>query len=156
AQRRSIGRWRRACTTGDDPRLTAFAAGLCRQFRIRRPPAILVHPSYGPLLLGGPTPAIVLPSDLIRSASDAELQMVLTHELVHLQRRDPLWNAVVVWAQTLFFFHPLVWLGRRPYRLAQEAACDEMTVRATGASVREYAELLLKVAIGHRTNGWSS
>jgi hypothetical protein len=31
-----------------------------------------------------------------------------------------------------------------------------MTVRATGASVRAYAELLLKVAIGHRTKGWSS
>jgi beta-lactamase regulating signal transducer with metallopeptidase domain len=155
-QWRRIGRWRRACQAGDDLRLTALAAGLCRQFRIRRPPAILVHPTYGPLLLGGPASTIVLPSDLVRSASDVELQMVLTHELLHLERRDPLWNSVVVLAQTLFFFHPLVWLGRRQYRLAQEAACDELTVRATGASVREYAELLLKVAIGHRTKGWSS
>jgi beta-lactamase regulating signal transducer with metallopeptidase domain len=155
-QWRSLGRWRRACQAGDDPRLTALAAGLCRQFRIGRPPAILVHPTYGPFLLGGPASAIVLPSQLVCSASDAELQLVLTHELAHLKRRDPLWTSVVVLAQTLFFFHPLVWLGRRQYRLAQEAACDEMTVRATGASVREYAELLLKVALGHRTNGWSS
>src|SRR5262249_27211471 len=119
AQWRSIGRWRRACQAGEDPRLTALAAGLCRQVRIRRPPVLLVHPAYGPLLLGGPPSAIVLPADLVRSASDGDLQMVLTHELVHLKRRDPLWNAVVVLAQTLFFFHPLVWLGRRPYRLAQ-------------------------------------
>jgi len=155
-QRRAIGRWRRRCTAGDDPRLVALFGEMCRELHVARPPVILVHELHGPLLLGGRTPAIILPSELVRTASDDELRMVLAHELAHVKRHDFFWSSVVVLAQTLFFFHPLVWLGRRQYRLAQEMACDELTVRTTAVSTREYAELLLKVATGHGAKGWSS
>lgn len=156
AQWRRIRRWRRECAKGDDPRCASVLAALCRQLSINRSPALLVHPSYGPLFLGGAAPAIILPTELVHSASEAELQMVLTHELAHLKRHDFYWSAWVTLAQVVFFFHPLVWLSRRQYRLAQELACDELTVRASGASARDYAELLLKVATGHRAKSWSS
>jgi beta-lactamase regulating signal transducer with metallopeptidase domain len=154
-QGRSIRRWRRECVVSDDPRLTGLVDQLRRHLRMRRSPAILIHASYGPLLLDGLAPAIILPSALLRSAGDAELRMVLAHELAHLKRRDYFWNSAVALVQTLFFFHPLAWLAGRQHRLTQEVACDEMTLRATGASVRDYAELLLNVASGHCAKKWS-
>lgn len=156
AQWRNTRRWRRGCSPAHEPRLLAMRDELCRHLGLRRPPALLVHASYGPLLLGGARPAILLPASLVETARDAELQLVLAHELAHLKRRDFLWSSVVAAAHALFFFHPLVWLGRQQYRLAQEMACDELTVGTTGASTREYAELLLKVATAHRVKTWSS
>jgi RND family efflux transporter MFP subunit len=115
---------------------------------VRRPPPVLVLDDLaGPLLVGLFRPAIVLPAPGPGpGASSAELRQVFAHELAHLRRRDLWWNLLAAVAEVLFFFHPLVWLARREYRLAQESACDEAAVAATGSAPAEYARMLLAVA----------
>src|SRR6185369_7852132 len=68
------------------------------------------------------------------------------HELAHLKRRDLPWGWVPALNHLLFYFHPLVWLAAREWRLAQEMACDELAVRATQMPAADYGEMLLKVA----------
>ena len=62
-----------------------------------------------------------------------ELKPVIAHELAHLKRGDLLWGLIASIAQGLFFFHPLIRLIRREYTLAQEMACDAVSMEVLGS-----------------------
>jgi hypothetical protein len=70
---------------------------------------------------------------------------MLAHELAHLRRRDLLWLWLFTLGETFFFFHPVVWLARREWTLATEAACDEMAIRVTRQTPRDYGEMLIDI-----------
>jgi len=74
--------------------------------------------------------------------------MAIAHEFAHLKRHDLVWNWLPALGHMTLFFHPLVWLAKRSWHLAQELACDEMTLRTSSASVADYGNLLLKVHAG--------
>ncbi len=46
-----------------------------------------------------------------------------------------------------FWFHPLVWLMKRGWTEAQEAACDELLIQTRVARPAEYGRLLLKLTL---------
>lgn len=77
---------------------------------------------------------------------------MLAHELAHYKRRDLAWNWLLLLGQTLFWFHPLVWLGAREWRMAQEVACDELAVKATQVPVAAYGAMLLQSAVKERSS----
>src|SRR5207247_5750717 len=58
-------------------------------------------------------------------------------------------------AETVFFFHPIVWLAHREFGLAQEIACDELAVLCTGSRLSAYGAVLLQVAAQRREAGYS-
>ncbi len=60
-----------------------------------------------PALLGVRRPRVVLPNDFERRYTVQEQALVLAHENVHLERRDTLWNALVVLIRCVFWFNPL-------------------------------------------------
>jgi prepilin-type processing-associated H-X9-DG protein len=91
-------------------------------------------------------PAVVLPAGLAGGCHPEQLPLVLAHELAHLRRCDLWWSWLPAAAQVLFWFHPLVWLSGREWRLAQEMACDELALRASGADAADYGALLLRTA----------
>ena len=150
--------WRRAALlrrhsrdAAGDPALAAIGAELSRRFGLVEPPPLLSSDRIsGPILVGIRHPVIILPAILCRGSTPAQLRLMLAHELSHLRRHDLLWNWLPAIAQSLFFFHPVLWLVRRPSRLAQEIACDQAAVSATGASVHDYGQMLLAVA-SHRS-----
>jgi beta-lactamase regulating signal transducer with metallopeptidase domain len=140
-------RLRGSCEPVKEERLRASCAELCRRLGQRRAPALLrAAGEGGPLLVGVSSPAIVLPASLLADCAPAELDLMLAHELAHVQGHDLRWNCLTSLAQSLFFFHPLVWLAGREWHLAHEMACDEIAVRITHAPVGDYGEVLLKVA----------
>ena len=96
------------------------------------------------LTVGVWRPLILFPVGLVNELSPEEVQAVLRHELAHLRRRDPIWQALQQVIITLFYYHPMVhWLGRSLER-EREYACDD---QAAGASGRKtYARALLRVA----------
>ena len=139
-------RLRRRARPVEDPAVIETCAALAHGMGLRRPPPVLVHDDLaGPLLVGLGRPAIVLPAP-VPAAMTEDLRRVLAHELAHLRRRDLGWNLLAAVVDVLFFFHPLVWLARRDYRLRQELACDAAALRATGAAPAEYARTLIAVA----------
>jgi len=126
----------------------ACCSELCQRLGLARPPHLLVAVgTVSPSLIGVLHPAIVLPASLLRGSPSARVRLVLAHELAHLKRHDLIWNWLPTLAYGLFFFHPLVWLAGRGWRLTQESACDEVAVRATGAEVATYGRMLLELAV---------
>src|SRR4029079_19780678 len=82
-----------------------------------------------PGLMGIVRPAILLPPDTGNRFSTDDLRMILAHEMAHQKRLDLLWMKLLLACEVLFFVHPLLWLARREWLLAQEIACDEIALR---------------------------
>jgi len=128
------------------PLLNAELTELCQRMGIRAAPRLVTVGGIGtPMLFGGPCPTIALPDAVCRESSPAELRLALAHELAHLQRRDLLWAWLPNLTRLLFFFHPLVWLAEREWRLTHEVACDAEAIRVTEARPAAYAAMLVKM-----------
>jgi beta-lactamase regulating signal transducer with metallopeptidase domain len=151
----TAGRWfsvRRLCRETEPNR----SVGLCDVLRqeaerlgIRGVPSIrFSSQADSPFLAGIGRPAIILPDRAEESLDESELRLVLAHELAHVKRHDLQWNWLPTIVGWLFWFHPLVWLMKRRWCEAQEAACDEMLIQNHVARPAEYGRLLLKLAAG--------
>lgn len=127
------------------PEISRIAATL----GVRRLPQVLLSDTLSsPLLLGFVRPAIILPTS-VATGTRMQRQLILAHELAHLRRRDLWWNVLPVAADLLFFFHPMIWLARRRFHLAQELACDQLVLESIACPPAEYANTLLQIARAH-------
>ena len=106
-----------------------------------------------PQLVGPFRPVLLLPAGDNALQGDA-LDLALTHELQHLQRRDLQWGLLPALAQHLFFFHPLLRLSVREYAQAREEAVDAAVVGQHAASRQAYGRLLLQLG-WHRSRTWA-
>ena len=97
-----------------------------------------------PIVVGVLRPIIVVPAEL-KNSSLASLQMVMQHELNHIQRHDILWNNLINLMVATVWFQPLAWIVRRRHRTEQENACDDAVLR-NGHRPHEYALLLTELA----------
>jgi beta-lactamase regulating signal transducer with metallopeptidase domain len=99
-----------------------------------------------PMVVGLLRPAILVPAEGELAGED--LALALEHELVHVRRGDA-WRALApALTRRLLFFHPLVRLAEREYRLATEAACDAEVLSRDGALSERYGRLLVRFAAG--------
>ncbi|MDO8343260.1 MAG: M56 family metallopeptidase [Cellvibrio sp.] len=77
-----------------------------------------------PLTLGLFKPRVILPIDINQQLTEKQLNLVLLHELAHIQRRDILWNWVTYGVTLLHWFNPLIWLASKRMKADMEMACD--------------------------------
>lgn len=118
---------------------------------LARVPELVASPAVStPFLCGIFRPRIVLPASLLGHAESSQLRAVLTHELVHCQRCDTLVGWLQVIAQSLFWFHPLVWWANSQLRHQRECACDETVLHLGRISPQHYGESLLHVLLKTR------
>ena len=97
-----------------------------------------------PVLLGLLRPRIVLPADFTQRFSAEQQALVLAHEHWHLHRLD-LWAGLAASVlRCLFWFHPLLPLAQRWFRLDQELACDEAVLSQVPERRGDYARALLE------------
>src|SRR5258708_679250 len=75
-----------------------------------RPPHLYVGEVPTPLLMGIRRPTILLPTAVVREATEAHLGWIMAHEAAHIQRWDMLWGWIFLLVRSVFFFHPMVWL----------------------------------------------
>ncbi len=121
---------------------------------LSRPPALRLSAQIdSPLLIGPWQPVLLLPAARLPHMADDDLDMALTHELIHLRRRDLWWGLLPALAQHLFFFHPLVHLAVREYAIAREAACDAAVVAGHRHCRHAYGRLLLQLGVAPRPRG---
>lgn len=99
--------------------------------------------AVSPMLIGVLRPVLLLPRHL-RDFDTVQRQMIVAHELAHLQRRDPLWMAASIAAQTALWFNPAMRaLGAR-LAWAQELGCDrDVLVGRPQQQHRAYASALV-------------
>ncbi len=94
-----------------------------------------------PMLVGLLRPMILLPT---ANMQEINLKLVLTHELMHLKRKDLWVKMLALLAGTVHWFNPLVHVLRKDISTWGELACDEAL--ATKMSLEEkrlYGEAIL-------------
>lgn len=93
-----------------------------------------------PFILGLFRPRIYLPTTL----SDSDSASVLAHEQAHIRRRDHWWKPLGFLLLTVYWFHPLLWVGYILLCRDIETACDEKVIHHMDVSQRKaYSDTLL-------------
>ncbi len=131
----------------------------CRKrLRIRRSVRLLTTTTaIGPAVVGWLRPGIVLPASLLQTASQAELEMILLHELGHIRRGDVLWGRIAQLVSAVHWFNPVAWCVRNQLGREREQACDAIVLQtiasqttalqyATADQIRSYGQLLIRLA----------
>jgi beta-lactamase regulating signal transducer with metallopeptidase domain len=94
-----------------------------------------------PAVIGWFRPVVFLPLRALTGLSQEQLELVVAHELAHIQRLDPFVNVFQVVAEALLFYHPAVWWLNRRVRAEREHCCDDVAISLCGNAV-EYARAL--------------
>ena len=105
---------------------------------------VAANARHGPALLGFWRPRIVVPLDFATRYSAAEQALIITHERLHAERRDPVVNAALALLQCAFWFNPLVHIAASRCRFDQELACDAAVMARNKGQRQAYAEAMLK------------
>lgn len=145
-----VGRFRRlvaAARPVQDPLWLGDLELLCRKLSVREDVRLLIGPDVCTPMAGGfRRPVILLPAAAANGSAERR-GVVLTHELVHVRRHDPLRVIACRAVLALYWFHPLSWLASRLAADSCEEACDE-AVLAAGTRPSDYARHLLELAEG--------
>lgn len=132
-------RYRDGLAVADSPQITRVLDRL-------HAPAVSVHVSGAidsPMVIGLLRPHIYLP-DL--ACSDAELEMILCHELQHFRTRDTWVQLFFLLLGAIFWWNPLFYLFRRELDRLLELRCDERTTAAWSTEQKEaYLSSILSV-----------
>lgn len=83
-----------------------------------------------PMLLGLVRPVLLLPPQLSELLSDAELEMVLRHELAHLIRRDHWWRWLLLWVTDVGGLTVLAFRLKAVVVEIEERLCDRLAVQS--------------------------
>lgn len=117
----------------------------CNKLDIKTPPRLLQSDAISsPVVTGLFTPTILLPKSF-NQWSEETLDMVLRHELGHIQRRDLWCNMLAHLACALHWFNPLVWILKRRLLNECEFACDAHVI-SSGSDAKTYINALCDVA----------
>jgi len=89
-------------------------------------------------------PVIVLPAAMCQQKNEAQLRMILLHELGHTAQGDAWGNLLLTLAFPLLYVQPLYWWLRSQVRLAAELVADDYAARQLGKEM--YALELIALA----------
>ena len=102
-----------------------------------------------PMTVGWWRPRIVLPVDFSAAVPASRQSLIIAHEACHARRKDNLANLLARLLCCLFWFHPLVHLGWRFFRIDQELSCDAHVLATANARARrDYGHALLAIGGG--------
>lgn len=105
-----------------------------------------------PMIVGAIKPTLLLPE---LELSTEQLSLVFRHELIHYRRRDIWYKLLLMLANAIHWFNPMVWLMVYAADRDLELSCDEAVVAGRDEAYREeYGRCLLAVVragMSHRT-----
>ena len=109
------------------------------------PPSVREADVASPLVAGWRRPRLLVPRDLARDLTGAELDAVLLHELAHVRRRDLSWHLLQRLVLVLLWFHPVAWALQAAIARERERCCDALAL-CHGAGAAALARALVKLA----------
>jgi beta-lactamase regulating signal transducer with metallopeptidase domain len=133
------------------PALRHHAGTIAGQIGLKQPPRLIASlVSASPFVTGLTRPICALPAWFETDFTADEQTNALTHEFMHVKRAD-LWALHASELMTaVFWFNPLIWIAREPFRTDLESACDADVLARTAISPHAYGATLLKAARGER------
>lgn len=116
--RRTVRRWKRDVARAD---YAAMLSDTARDLGVGAPEMIVCEAISTPAVTGLLRPRLLLPHERY---DVQELRYILRHELCHLKRRDMLLKLVLLAANAMHWFNPVVYLMLRQVDEDIELACD--------------------------------
>lgn len=116
--RRTVHRWKRDVARAD---YAAMLSDTARDLGVSAPEMIVCEAISTPAVTGLLRPRLLLPHE---HYDVQELRYILRHELCHLKRRDMLLKLVLLAANAMHWFNPVVYLMLRQADEDIELACD--------------------------------
>lgn len=116
--RRTVRRWKRDVARAD---YAAMLSDTARDLGVSAPAMIVCEAISTPAVTGLLRPRLLLPHERY---DVQELRYILRHELCHLKRRDMLLKLVLLAANAMHWFNPVVYLMLRQADEDIELACD--------------------------------
>lgn len=139
--RKKLLRWSRPFNTPEAESVFRSAAA---RVGLSRPISLVVSgDAPSPMTLGFFRPVILLPS---AEYAKKELTFILRHELTHCKRRDTWYKLLLLLANAVHWFNPLVYWMVRDANTSLELACDDqVTAGASPEERRAYVHTILTV-----------
>lgn len=109
---------------------------------------LMLNPKIkSPMLVGLCRPMILMPTSNMR---ELDLKLVLTHELMHLKRKDLWVKMLALLAGTLHWFNPFAHVLRKDISTWGELSCDEaLAVEMSHEERKLYGESILNTLDNH-------
>ena len=142
--RRTVRRWRSGVTRGD---YRALLQDTARSLNVTAPEMFVCEAISTPAVTGVLHPRLLLPHERY---DVQELRYILRHELCHLKRRDMLLKLVLLAANAMHWFNPVVYLMLRQADEDIELACDSAATDGLDRAERAaYSRTLLAAVQSH-------
>lgn len=142
--RRTVRRWRSGVTRGD---YRALLQDTARSLNVTAPEMFVCEAISTPAVTGLFRPTLLLPHE--RYGLN-DLRYILRHELCHLKRRDMLLKLVLLAANAMHWFNPVVYLMLRQADEDIELACDSAATDGLDRAERAaYSRTLLAAVQSH-------
>lgn len=142
--RRTVRRWRSGVTRGD---YRALLQDTARSLNVTAPEMFVCEAISTPAVTGLFRPTLLLPHE---GYDLNELRYILRHELCHLKRRDMLLKLVLLAANAMHWFNPVVYLMLRQADEDIELACDSAATDGLDRAERAaYSRTLLAAVQSH-------
>ena len=123
-----------------------MAKRLTRRLGVRRAVKFLESgAAQVPAVVGWFKPIVLVPTSVLTNMTPVEIESLLIHELAHIRRYDAVVNMFQTVAETLLFYHPVVWWLSARLRRERENCCDDIAVRIVGDRV-VYSKALVAAA----------
>ncbi|MEA2491214.1 MAG: hypothetical protein QOH21_3006, partial [Acidobacteriota bacterium] len=121
------------------------AVALADALHLRRAVTLLESTAVEvPSVIGWLRPVVLLPASTLTGLTPEQIEMVLAHELAHIQRHDFFVNLLQAVVETLMFYHPAVWWMSSRVRIEREHCCDDLAVAVCGNPI-QYARALTRL-----------
>ena len=142
--RRTVRRWRSGVTRGD---YRALLQDTARSLNVTAPEMFVCEAISTPAVTGLFRPTLLLPHE---GYDLNDLRYILRHELCHLKRRDMLFKLVLLAANAMHWFNPVVYLMLRQADEDIELACDSAATDGLDRAERAaYSRTLLAAVQSH-------
>lgn len=141
--RRFVGNIRKSAVLMTNPEILAMREECRKRLKVRRRVPVYVSIAVdSPIMIGFFCTCIIMPPDV-----QADIMLILHHELVHCRRRDIGYKWLFQLALCIHWFNPFVHLFNRKFCLDCELACDEAVMKSLTENGRKaYGNVLLDMA----------
>lgn len=98
-----------------------------------------------PMLIGFLHPQILIPAN---SFSEYEINFIFKHELTHFKRKDLLYKLIILIANGIHWFNPIIHLMNKEISYECEVSCDEAIMKSEPINRRKlYGEMILNTML---------
>ena len=118
---------------------------LCLQYQISQKVKLRFTDKVDePLSFGWLKPIILFPIGLVNNLTPEQVELILLHELAHIQRQDYLVNLIQNSIEILLFYHPAAWWISKQISISREHCCDDWVLNREDKRMA-YAQALTQV-----------